>query len=243
MSSPTSRPTDVRVVLPPGPRTGAEDVGLVRARLAGLRPGAPGGLELVEPAPTAAFSGRDRLRPGFVAAEAAAAAHGFAPVIRPVGGSLAVYGEGDVVLHHWAAHEHPRAHVRQRFALVGDAVAACLRGLGVDARVGPVPGEYCAGEFSVNDSGRAKLAGTGQRLVRGGYLVSAVVMVLAADQARAALTAAYRALDLPFDPATVGCVADAVPGITTAEVRDELVRSLGGVLPLTAGAPVAASRF
>ena len=39
--------------------------------------------------------------------------------------------------------------------------------LGVDARVGEVPGEYCPGAFSVNARGRIKLAGVGQRLISG----------------------------------------------------------------------------
>lgn len=192
-------------------------------------------MNLAEPLPTAAFSRRDRLRPGFDAAEAVAAAHGFAPIIRPVGGPLAVYGDGCLVLHHWAPHAEPRLRIRQRFALLGDALADALRGLGVDARVGPVPGEYCDGEFSVNESGRAKLVGTGQRIVKAGFLFSAVVMVHSSTPARDALTAAYRALDLPFDPSTVGCVADAVPGITVAEVRDQIVGSLGSVLQMDAG--------
>jgi octanoyl-[GcvH]:protein N-octanoyltransferase len=226
----------VRVVLAGGPRAGADEMDLIRDRLAGLARGMPAELNVAEPAPTAAFSGRDRLLPRFDEAKAVAATHGFLPIIRPVGGHLAVYGDGALVLHHWASHWDPRAHIRQRFALMGDAIAESLRALGVDARVGPVPGEYCDGAFSVNESGRSKLVGTGQRIVQAGYLFSAVIMVHSADPARAALSAAYELLDLPFDPATVGCVADSVPGVTTAEVCDHLVESLGDVLHLAAGA-------
>ena len=222
----------VRVVLSDGPRTGADDMELIRGRLGGLARGMAAELDVVEPAPTAAFSGRDRLRPRFDEARAATGAHGFAPITRPVGGHLAVYGSGALVLHHWARHPEPRAHIRRRFAVLGEAIAGSLRNLGVDARVGPVPGEYCDGAFSVNESGRTKLVGTGQRIVPAGFLFSAVVMVHSAGPAREALTAAYELLDLPFDPGTVGCVADAVPGVTTAEVRDHLVESLGRVLPL-----------
>ncbi len=229
----------VRVVLADGPRTGADDVKLVRDRLGELARGMLAELNVAEPGPTAAFSGRDRLRPRFAGARAVAETHGFLAITRPVGGHLAVYGNGALVLHHWARHPDPRGHIRQRFALMGDAIAESLRALGVDARVGQVPGEYCDGTFSVNVSGRAKLVGTGQRIVPAGFLFSAVVMVHSADPARQALTAAYELLDLPFDPATVGCVADSVPGVTTAEVRNHLVESLGRVLPLAAGAPSA----
>lgn len=205
---------------------------LVRVSLAGLGGGVPAELNLSEPLPTAAFSRRDRLQRGYAAAEAAVVAHGFAPIIRPVGGHLAVYGEGSLVVHLWARQVEPRDHIRQRFAVLGAGLANALRSLGVDARVGPVAGEYCNGEFSVNDSGRAKLAGTGQRLVKGGFLFSAVVMVHSAAPAREALTEAYREFGLAFDPATVGCVADTVPGITVGEVRDAVIASLAGVLQL-----------
>jgi lipoate-protein ligase A len=209
---------------------------LVRVGLAGLLDGVPPELNLSEPLPTAAFSRRDERLVGYAAAAAALSARGFAPIVRPVGGHLAVYGDGALVLHHWARHVEPRDHIRQRFALLGAGIARGLRTLGVDAYVGPVPGEYCDGEFSVNDSGRSKLVGTGQRIVRAGYLYSAVIMVHSADPAREALVDAYRALDLELDPGTVGCVADTLPGITVAEVRDAVVASLATVLPLEAGA-------
>lgn len=211
-------------------RPGRADTALVRERLSRLVEQGPATLQLAEPLPTAAFSRRDLLLPGYAAAEQVVVDHGYAPIVRPVGGHLAVYGAGDLVVHHWARHPSPRDGVRARFALFGEAVAGALRSLGVDARVGPVPGEYCDGEFSVNEAGRTKLVGTGQRIVRSGYLVSAAVMVHSPEPARAALTAAYDALGLPFDPRTVGCVADSVPGITVPEVRDALTRALVGVL-------------
>ncbi len=59
----------------------------------------------------------------------------------------------------------------------GERLAGALRGLGVDARVGEVPGEYCPGAYSVNARGRVKLIGTAQRLVRGAALLGASVVV------------------------------------------------------------------
>ena len=111
---------------------------------------------------------------------------------------------------------------------VSTACAASARAsaLGADARVGRVPGEYCEGEFSVNDAGRTKLVGTGQRITRRGYLFSAVVMVHGADRAREALAAAYPLMGLELDPTTVGCVADSVPGVTLEDVRAEVLAAL-----------------
>ena len=36
---------------------------------------------------------------------------------------------------------------------MADGIASALRGLGVDAHVGAVPGEYCPGDHSVNARG------------------------------------------------------------------------------------------
>ncbi len=224
----------VHAVRDPRPRPGDVDMELIADRLA-LLPGAAGGeLNLSRPLSTAAFSRRDTLGAGYQEARAVLAARGYTPIIRPVGGHLAVYGPGDLVVHLWAPHPDARSSIRQRFEAFGEAVAVALQGLGVDARVGAVPGEYCTGEFSVNDFGRAKLAGTGQRLTKHGYLFSAVVMVEDAERARTALGEAYALMDLDFCPESVGCVADAAPGATVDDVREALVGTLMPMLQLSA---------
>lgn len=205
---------------------------LVRDRLTHLSPHHDGELFIFQAPRTAAFSRRDSLLPGYRQAERAAAAAGFSPVTRPVGGHLAVYDEGSLVLHLCAPHPQPRAHIQARFVMLGDAIAAALRGLGVDARLGPVPGEYCDGKFSVNDSGRTKLAGTGQRIVGGGYLFSAVVMVRSSAAITEALTRSYELLGLEFEPETVGAVADTVPAASLDTVRERLIGALAEVMPL-----------
>ncbi len=143
-----------------------------------------------------------------------------------------MYDEGSLVLHLVAGHPQPRLHIRDRFGLLAETLAGALSRLGADARVGSVPGEYCEGEFSVNDGGRTKLVGTGQRITRAGYLFSAVIMVEGADRVRAALAAAYPLMGLELRPDTVGCLADSVPGITVEDVRAELLAALGEVLSL-----------
>lgn len=218
-----------QLVHDPQPRSGPDDMELVADRLRGLSSAPAGELNFSRPLPTAAFSRRDSLRAGYPAARELLAALGYEPIIRPVGGHLAVYGHGDLVVHLWAPHTDARSSIRERFESFGHHTAATLRGLGADARVGAVPGEYCTGEFSVNDAGRAKLAGTGQRLTRHGYLFSAVVMVEAAGPARAALEEAYARLELDFSPESVGCVADAAPGATVDDVREALA---GTLMPL-----------
>ncbi|MFI7493951.1 biotin/lipoate A/B protein ligase family protein [Kocuria sp. M4R2S49] len=216
----------------PAPQDGESEMALVRDKLAGLAAGGHAELLLVPARPTAAFSRRDALLPGFGAAQQVVREHGFAPMLRPVGGHLAVYDEGSLVLHLWAPHPDPRTHIHRRFELLSGAMADALRSLGVDARVGAVPGEYCDGEFSVNASGSAKLIGTGQRITRVGYLFSAVVMVDGAARVRDALSVGYSRLGLEFRPETVGCVADSVPGVTVDDVRQQLLASFADVLTL-----------
>jgi lipoate-protein ligase A len=218
------------VTTSPVPRTATQDTALVRDRLAALSGSDVALLDIAAAAPTAAFSRRDTLLAGYEPARTAVTAHGFAPMIRPVGGHLAVYGPGCLVVHLWAPHPEPRTQIKQRFALFGGAVARSFQDLGVDARVGPVPGEYCEGEFSVNDSGRAKLVGTGQRIVRSGYLFSAVVMVHVPPGAREALIDAYREMGLDLRPDSVGCLADSVPDVSVGDVQQRLAAAIGGLL-------------
>lgn len=220
----------VRVVHGTGLSTPQQDMDLSTAALAELgRHDAEARLRVHRPRPTAAFSRLDSIKPGFPAAEDAARAHGFAPVVRPGGGRLAAYHGGALVLDLVAPHPDARRRFRERFAEAGGALVAGLRELGVDARVGPVPGEYCPGEFSVNAGGTTKLVGTAQRLVRHGYLFSAVLLVADPEPVRAVLDDAYAALELAWDPASVGCVADSVAGVTVDAVADVLVPRMAGL--------------
>ena len=87
-------------------------------------------------------------------------------------------------------------------------ITGALRGLGVDARVGEVPGEYCPGAYSVNARGAAKLAGIGQRMIRGGAHLGGVVVASGGGEIADVLRPVYRALELDWDPATSGSVTD-----------------------------------
>ena len=71
----------------------------------------------------------------------------------------------------------PATGTHDRFATRGSGSRARSQRLGVDARVGEVPGEYCPGAYSVNARGRVKLIGTAQRLVRGAALLGASIVV------------------------------------------------------------------
>jgi hypothetical protein len=177
----------------------------------------------------------DTLAPGYPRAATAAETHGFAPVVRAVGGRLVGYHEGALVLDIAARIAEPRRQINERFRQIGRALADGLGRLGLDARIGPVPGEYCAGKFSVNMGGRVKVAGTAQRMTSRAVLFSAVVLVEDPDPVRAMLSEAYPLLGLDWDPQTLGCVSTSLPGVTTMDVSNVLVGELARVLSVGAG--------
>ena len=207
------------------------------------RGGAHGWLTWDRPAPSAAFSRRDVTAPGFDAAVAAMRARGFMPFVRPVGGRLATYDAGSLVLNLLVRDAEPREGTTMRFRTVAGALAVGLRRLGVDARVGGVPGEYCPGTWSVNAGGLRKLAGSGQRLAHGAVLVTAVIVVSGAAPLREAMTEAYGLLGLELDPSTVGAVSDDVPGVTLDDVEGSVGQALAEVLGLEAPDPAGARGF
>jgi octanoyl-[GcvH]:protein N-octanoyltransferase len=194
----------------------ALEMALASAMLRRVSRGGSGSvLRVYRPAAGAvAFGRRDLRLPGLPDAVRAARAAGLAPVVRAPGGRAVGYSGQALVVDHVSPDPHGPSGLTARFKEYGELWAEVLRGLGVDARVGEVAGEYCPGAFSVNARGRVKLVGTAQRMVRGAWLFSAVLMFADADRLRPALAAVHRALDLPFDEQVVGCVADEVSGLT-----------------------------
>jgi lipoate-protein ligase A len=183
----------------------------------------PETLRLHRPAAIVAFGPRDLVEPGAPAAVAAARARGFAAVERLAGGRAAVFHEGTVAFS-WAIPDpSPREGIRARFDELAGIVAEALQSLGVDARIGEVSGEYCPGEHSVNARGERKLMGVGQRVVARAAHVGGVVVVSGADRVRDVLVPVYAALELPWDPATVGSVEDEVPAAGWDEVAGAIL--------------------
>ena len=198
-------------------------------------------LRCYRPLPTVAFSRRDTFLPGFDRAVAAARGHGFTPVIRAAGGRAAAYDEGCLILDEIMPALDSMAAIRDRFADGAALQAAALRSLGVDARVGEVAGEYCPGEFSVNARGSVKLIGSAQRIIRGGWLFAAVVVVSSADTLGPVLEEVYAALGLDWDPATTGSVAAEAPGTSAADVQRALLERYAERYRLAPAAPDAAA--
>lgn len=217
----------------------ALDTAVSRALLEAVAAGAaPETLRLHRPDDVVAFSGLDAASPGFASAVAAARAEGFAAALRLAGGRAALF-HCETLSFAWAMPVADlRGGIEERFAAVSAWVAAALRRLGVDARVGEVPGEYCPGAHSVNARGRIKLMGVGQRVVRGAAHVGGVIVVRDGARVRAGLAPVYAALGLPFDPATAGAIEDEIGAIAPEAVVEALLAELRarGFEPATAPA-------
>jgi octanoyl-[GcvH]:protein N-octanoyltransferase len=173
-----------------------------------------------------AFGRHDAASPGFADAVRAARATGFEPIVRVAGGRAAVYHEGTIALSRAIRDQRPAARTHTRFEELADLIATGLRRLGVDARVGEVPGEYCPGAWSVNARGRSKLVGIGQRIIAGGAHLGVVIVVRNGDLVREALVPVYDALGLEWDPATAGSVEDELGGAELATVEEAILTEL-----------------
>jgi lipoate-protein ligase A len=184
---------------------------------------------LHRPARELAFSKQDRAAAGFERAVGIARDLGFEPVVRLAGGRAALFHEGTLAIAWSSPAERPVAGTHDRFEWLAELIVRALQGLGVDARVGEVPGEYCPGAWSVNAGGRTKLVGIGQRLIRGGAHCGAVIVVSDSALVRETLEPIYAALELEWDPATTGAVEDEVGATTLAAVEDAVIAELAKV--------------
>lgn len=210
-------------------RPGPLDVAISHSILSAVSSGDLGPtLRLHVPGALVAFGRADRVAPGYPAAVRAARAHGFEAVERLAGGRAAVFHETTIAFSLALPEPEPKAGITERFQLVSQLMVDAFEALGVDARVGELPGEYCPGSWSVNVAGKVKVMGVGQRLVRRAAHVGGVVVVDEGDRIRDVLIPVYRALGLDWDPRTAGSLADRSPGLTVdlvmKSIRDQFMR-------------------
>ena len=155
------------------------------------------------------FGYRDTRQQGYQAAKAQAREAGFDPVERRVGGravattpTTALFAVAEPV-----DADNARSGIGARYDRAVAAVRQALADLGVDAARGEPDAAYCPGDHSLRADG--KLAGLAQRVTASGALVSGVLYVADRDVLADVLADVYACLDYPFDPSSVGTVADA----------------------------------
>lgn len=178
------------------------------------------------PVPTAAFSRRDRLRPGADRASEIARAAGFRPWRRAAGGRFTAYDSWSLVVEVIQPHSRRFTEPRRRFEVYTGALRDALSGFADDVRVGEVPGEFCPGEFSLNLGGRRKVVGVAQRSTKDAWLVSSVVNVTWSRDAALMIDDVYQELGYEWAPETFGSLADGGGVPCPAEVSRALVTRL-----------------
>jgi octanoyl-[GcvH]:protein N-octanoyltransferase len=176
--------------------------------------------------PTVVFGRRDTKLPGFPGALNVCKDAGFATAVRATGGRAVAYTGRAVVIDHVKREHNAAERQEQRFAEYGQTFVNVLSGLGVEARLGAVPGEYCPGAHSVNARGSVKLIGTAQRVVRDAWLFSSLVIVDDTDYVRPLLAKVYGALDLPFNETSVGAVSEESSRAGALNVEKAMVAAL-----------------
>jgi octanoyl-[GcvH]:protein N-octanoyltransferase len=188
----------------------------------------PPTIRIHRPGNEVAFGRQDLASPRYEAAAEAARAAGFAAVERLAGGRAAVFHSGTIAVARAYADPQPPKRTYARFEETADLIAATLRGLGVDARVGEVPGEYCPGAYSVNARGAVKLSGIGQRMIRGGAHMGGVIVASGGQEVARALEPVYEALGLEWDPATSGDVSTELRReVDPGEIEEALIAEIG----------------
>jgi lipoate-protein ligase A len=194
-----------------------------------------------------AFGRRDARLEGYDRAREVADERGFQPVERDVGGRAVAYdGETTLAFARAEPVAAARTGVSDRYERATAAVERALRSLGLEPTRGEPDDAFCPGTHSLSVAdGRRKVVGIAQRVRTDAALVAGVALVANHTALSAALEGVYGALGIPFDPATVGTVADAGgpsdPEVVRAALEDALVgdapRTVADAANADAGGP------
>jgi lipoate-protein ligase A len=176
-----------------------------------------------------AFGRRDATEPGYDEACQAARRHGFSPVERDVGGRAVAYTGSTLAFARYEPVEDPRQGLGDRYERLTRDVVEALADVGVDPARGEPEDTFCPGQHSLQD--RGKLVGIAQRVTADAAVVSGILVVDQHDRIADVLAVVYDALGVPFDPSTVGSVAQS--GGDVDAVRDAVEGRLVGSAPVT----------
>lgn len=186
----------------------------------------PETLRLYRPSSIVAFGRQDQASGGFQQALLAARSHGFGSVLRLAGGRAAVFDVDTIAFARAIPDTDPTSRTFARFKETATILASALGTLGVDARVGAVPLEYCPGDYSVNARGEKKLIGIGQRLISKAAHVGGVIVVGGSERVREVLVDVYEELELTWNPESVGAVSEEV-NVSWDRVAEAVLNEFG----------------
>ncbi len=180
---------------------------------------------IYRPQRTVALTSRDKSSVGYENALIQAENLGFTGVLRSPGGRAVAYHEESIVFDLLSHDPDPHRFTKERFEAVGKLFIETFQKLGIDSHLGQLPREFCPGKYSVI-SGSVKLVGTAQRVMPGGWLVGASVIVRSAAPVREVLSHVYRALELDMDSGTVAALNQFNSEISVEDVFSALNSTL-----------------
>lgn len=210
--------------------TAAADARITRDLLSWTAESAELGLRVWRPHRQVAFGRQDEQAPGFEAAAGAAREHGYEVMGREVGGHAVAYTGRTAAFVRTEPIEDIRSGLTDRYEAVTTAVQrACWR-LGAPVQRGEPANTFCPGSHAL--SGDGKLVGVAQRVTGEAALVAGIVLIDDHDAVASVLEPVYEALDIPFEPSTVGSLARAGGRTAWSSVRGELEEVLADDSPM-----------
>lgn len=154
--------------------------------------------ETWRPHPVVSFGPRDAAESGYDEAVAAATSHGYSTLERDFGGRAIAAHEGCISFIF--ATPDPSQSIEARYRTLSTAV---IRAIGNPAiSQGTLDRSFCPGAHSLIGDG--KVAGFAQRVRTDAAAVGGIVIVRDHESIAQVLSSVYDALDLPFEPGTVG---------------------------------------
>ncbi|RAW44006.1 lipoate--protein ligase family protein [Halorubrum sp. 48-1-W] len=191
------------------PRVDSEHTARLLAEAADGRPG----VRVWAPPKQLAFGRRDVREPGYDRARRVAETRGFVPIRRDVGGRAVAHTGDSLAFALAVPRDGDGGSIDARYATIARAIRSALEGCGAGISPGEPPSSFCPGDHSlrVAASGRSeggKLAGIAQRVRADAALVAGCLVVSRhdADEIATVVESVYDALDVPFDPGSVGSV-------------------------------------
>ena len=171
-------------------------------------------LRVYQPRNLITFGPQDTTEPGFQKAVHLGRSQGFDCIRRLVGGRAAMFHHGTLAFGLTLTDHQPRENIEKNFQMMATLLLGALGRLGVEAKIGPVTGEYCPGKFSINSQGKFKLAGIGQRLARNATYIGGVISYQQNLIAEKILTLVYSTLNLELNPNSFGNIETVLPSVS-----------------------------
>lgn len=165
------------------------------------------------------FGRRDRRSDGYERARAVARQHDYVAMEREVGGRAVAYTGSTVAFSLAEPVEDHRSGIQARYERTLETLQTALSECGVGTERGEPANSFCPGSHSLQTSG-GKVVGVAQRVRQDSAVVGGLVVLKDAEAIAGVLDPVYDALGVPFDPASVGCLAAASNAVGPGTVVD-----------------------